>query len=135
MSLIRRLGGDEGVAALVEQLSARVKADPVMGPYFRDVDEEALNRHRAMFLSALLGGTQSYTGKTLPEAHGPFRLGDREFDAFLRVMRETLEAADVSMLDRQSVLRRLSRLRTDVVSRGVSFAPGAPAFGGPHSHD
>lgn len=135
MSLIRRLGGDEGVAALVEQLSARVKTDPVMGPYFRDVDEESLNRHRSMFLSALLGGLHSYTGKTLSEAHGPFRLGDREFDAFLRVMRETLEAADVSALDRQSVLRRLSRLRSDVVSRGVSVAPGAPVFGGPDAKD
>ncbi|GAA1687905.1 hypothetical protein GCM10009792_04620 [Microcella alkalica] len=135
MSLIRRLGGDDGVAALVEQLSVRVKADPVMGPYFRDVDEEALNRRRAMFLSALLGGSQSYTGKTLPEAHGPFRLGDREFDAFLRVMRETLEAAELSILDRQSVLRRLSRLRTDIVSRGVSVAPGTAVFGGPHTQD
>ena len=131
MSLIRRLGGDEGVAALVEQLSIRVKSDPIMGPYFRDVDEEALNRHRSMFLAAILGGLNSYPGKTLPEAHGPFRLGDREFDAFLRVMRETLEAADVAVLDRQSVLRRLSRLRGDVVSRGVSVAPGAPVFGGP----
>ena len=82
MSLIRRLGGDEGVAALVAQLSVRVTTDPVMGPYFRDVDEESLNRHRAMFLSALLGGLHSYTGKSLPEAHGPFRLGDSEFDAF-----------------------------------------------------
>jgi len=131
MSLIRRLGGDEGVAALVDQLSVRVTTDPVMGPYFRDVDEESLNRLRAMFLSALLGGLHSYTGKSLPEAHGPFRLGDREFDAFLRAMRETLEAADVSALDRQSVLRRLSRLRSAVVSRGVSVAPGAPVFGGP----
>ncbi|KQV26085.1 MULTISPECIES: group 1 truncated hemoglobin [unclassified Microcella] len=133
MPLIRRLGGDEGVAALVDQLSARVKADPLMGPYFRDVDEAALNRHRSMFLSALLGGQHSYTGKTVAEAHGPFRLGDAEFDAFLRVMRETLEAADVPAVDRRTVLRRLSRLRADIVSRGVSVAPGAPVFGGPES--
>lgn len=135
MSLIRRLGGDDGVAVLVDQLAVRVKTDPIMGPYFRDVDEEALNSHRSMFLSALLGGAQSYPGKTLADAHGPFRLGDREFDAFLRVMRETLEAADVALLDRQSILRRLSRLRSDVVSRGVSVAPGAPVFGGPEARD
>jgi len=135
MSLIRRLGGDEGVAALVEQLSVHVKTDPIIGPYFRDVDVESLNTHRSVFLSALLGGRHSYTGKSLPEAHEPFRLGDREFDAFLRVMRETLEASDVSGLDRQAILRRLSRLRSDVVSRGVSVASGALVFGGPETGD
>lgn len=48
-------------------------------------------------------------------------------------MRETLEAVVVALLDRQSIVRRLSRLRGDVVSRGVSIAPGAPVFGGPDS--
>jgi len=131
MSLHRRLGGEAGIAALVDDLSARVKADPIMGPYFRDVDEAALNRHRTMFLSAFLGGPESYTGKTLPEAHHPFRLSDREFDAFLRVMRETLDHSTVSFLDRRRILRSLERLRTDVVSRGVSVGPGQPRFGGP----
>lgn len=131
MSLYRRLGGEAGIAALVDALSARVKADEVMGPYFRDVDESALNRHRSMFLAAFLGGPQSYTGKTLTQAHGPFRLGDREFDAFVRVMRETLDASTVSFLDRRRILRSLNRLRGDVVSRSVSVGPGAPGFGGP----
>lgn len=117
MPLHQRLGGDAGIADLVEALSARVTADPVMGPYFREVDVEALNRHRAMFLSAFLGGSESYTGKSISEAHSPFRLGEVEFDAFIRVMRETLETSEVPPLDRQRVLRRLERLRGDVVTR------------------
>lgn len=129
MPLLQRLGGEAGVAALVDELSARVKADPVMGPYFRDVDEAALNRHRSMFLSALLGGAREYTGRPLPEAHQPFRLGDREFDAFLRAMRDTLEHARVSALDRRRILRALQRLRHNVVHRSVPAQPDTAASG------
>jgi hemoglobin len=131
MTLYRRLGGDAGIAGLVSAMSARLAADPVLGHYFRGVDLAALDRHRTAYFSALLGGGGSYTGRAIPAAHAPFRLGDREFDAFLRVLHETLDDSPVSAADARRIIRIVSRLREHVVSRGFSAGPAGPVYEGP----
>jgi hemoglobin len=115
VALFQRLGGRDGVEALVEDLAVRVREDPEIGHYFDEVDEVELNRHRTMFFSALLGGTEEYGGRTIRAAHSPFRLTEGDFDAFIRLITLTLAGSSASPRDQRSILRALERLRSTVV--------------------
>ncbi len=115
MALFQRLGGREGVEALVEDLAVRVREDPEIGHYFAEVDEVELNRHRTMFFSALLGGSEEYGGRSIRSAHAPFRLSERDFDAFMALITLTLAGSSARPRDQRSILRALERLRSTVV--------------------
>jgi hemoglobin len=118
MTLHRRLGGDEGIAALVEELTQRLENDVELGPYFAGIDLGQLNRHRAMFISALLGGNDRYTGRSMPHAHASLNLGERQFTAFMAVLESTLRDSAVTGRDARRVAKQLGRLRGHVVSGG-----------------
>lgn len=115
MALFQRLGGREGVEALVEDLAVRVREDPEIGHYFAEVDEVELNRHRTMFFSALLGGSEEYGGRSIRSAHAPFRLSERDFDVFIALITLTLAGSSARPRDQRSILRALERLRSMVV--------------------
>lgn len=119
VALFQRLGGRDGVEALVEDLAERVREDAEIGHYFAEVDEVELNRHRTMFFSALLGGSEEYGGRSIRAAHAPFRLSEHDFDVFIRLITQTLAGSSASARDQRSVLRALERLRPTVVHSSV----------------
>ncbi|MGK5552856.1 group I truncated hemoglobin [Actinomadura kijaniata] len=93
MSLYERIGGAETIAALVPRLYARVLTDHRLVSRFRGRDMGWLAYHQAQFLTALLGGPNTYEARGLRETHLLLRITEAEFDAFI----EHLEAAAGSL--------------------------------------
>ena len=92
MSLFEQLGGSHGVRALVDELSRRLAADPVLGPIFIDVDGPTLQQHREHYLAAILGGPENYTGRGLRDAHRSLELNNNHVDRFLHALETSLAA-------------------------------------------
>ena len=59
------LAAKPAVNAAVERFYVRVLADPMLAPFFTDVNMERLKGHQFAFLSQALGGPQQYSGATM----------------------------------------------------------------------
>lgn len=77
--LYDRLGGYDKILDLTREIVRLHEVNPDFEVMFRHVDGEQLARHVADFVAAGTGGTEKYTGRSLPESHSLLRLTDADF--------------------------------------------------------
>lgn len=116
MSLFERLGGAAAIGALIDDLSRRLLADPLLGHYFEDIDGETLQAHREAYLAAVLGGPEEYEGRGMRESHRPFAISNADMDRFITLATDSLRAASIAEPDAREVLDYFERIRPAIVA-------------------
>ena len=114
VSLYERVGGNRFFEELTSRFYAAVASDPVLRPLYPDDDAEleASRRHLALFLAQFWGGPKVYSEQRghprLRMRHSTFRIGPAERDAWLRHMRNAVQAAKLDPLDEMQLLSYLA---------------------------
>jgi hemoglobin len=88
-TLYERLGGREGIHAIVTDLVELHRINPIVGPRFRTSNVEKLQRLAHEFFCAGAGGPEKYTGRDLREAHAGMNISEQEY---LAVMDDVVQA-------------------------------------------
>ena len=129
VELLREIGGPAGCRALSEAFYARVKRDPVLGPFFPGVSLRCAVEELSAFLVQVLGGpgeaTQRRWWVSLRESHLRFRIGPREREAWLRNMCVTLEEAAMGDVPRDALRGLFEHSSAHVVNLGGEISPPA----------
>jgi hemoglobin len=98
-SLYERLGGDAALQAAVVGLYEKVMADPVLVPYFAELEMDAQTKKMIGFMKMAMGGSHEYSGRDLRTAHRPLvekGMGERHFDAVVTHLEATFEELSIS---------------------------------------
>lgn len=104
-SLFELLGGKDSIKAMVDVLQKKVLADPNLAPFFKNTDEEYLNKRLRKFFIFATNGTQEYHGKSIADAHMGRGIGDAHFDLFCGHIIESMKQLgvnDEAMLEQAS---------------------------------
>jgi truncated hemoglobin YjbI len=118
MSLFDRLGGAPAITAAAELFYRKVLADPLLAPYFGDVDMERQVAKQAAFLTMALGGPDQYTGRDLRTAHaGLAGLTDGHVDRVIGHLAQTLRELGVAEDDIAAAGAVAASARDDVLNR------------------
>lgn len=84
-SLYQKLGGMPAVNLAVDKFYDKVLADGRIKHFFAGVDMDRMRDHQKKFLTFAFGGTTSYDGQNMREAHArlveQMGLDDSHFDA------------------------------------------------------
>jgi hemoglobin len=115
MSLYSQVGGEAGIALVVEDFYSRVVADDLLGAWFSATDGESLRRHLRAYLAVALGGPEAYSGRSMRAAHAGLDITGTAFDAVLDRLADSLVAAGVDAALTVRVLRVIATLRPVVV--------------------
>ncbi len=116
-SLYRDLGGEPGIARLVDAVVDKCYADPRIQKLFRR-DEDAYFRERLREqLCQLGGGGCEYTGLPMDEAHSGLNLHEAEFNAFVEDARAAMGDIDISIGVQNRLLALLAPMHGDVVGK------------------
>jgi hemoglobin len=86
-SLYGRLGGYDAIAAVVNDLLPRLRADPLLGRFWRHRPEDSLKRSKQLlidFLCSSAGGPLYYTGRDMKSSHKGMSISESDWSAFLR---------------------------------------------------
>jgi len=116
-SIYARIGGREAVEAVVSDFYDRVFADPLLEPYFEDVDREALYAHQVQFVSAVAGGPVSYDGADMQEAHEGMGITGEAFDRVAAYLGEALSENGVAEDDVETIVDEVAALEPEVVDQ------------------
>jgi len=120
-SLYNQLGGAAAIDAAVEIFYRRVLSDAYIKVFFEGIDMDKQAAKQNAFLTMVLGGPNSYTGKDMREGHKHLveRLGLNEshFEHVLAHLRSTLAELGVGDEKVAEVIAVADSVRDDVLNR------------------
>ncbi|WP_226629765.1 group I truncated hemoglobin [Alloyangia pacifica] len=119
-TLYDRLGGKPGIAALVDDVIEAHMKNPVIQarflPYLEMPDRlETAKAHLCDFFGAGSGGPETYTGRSMVEAHRGMNISAGEYLAAMEDIMTTLEAHDIDEQARKDVLMISFSLRPEIM--------------------
>jgi hemoglobin len=117
-TLYQRLGGQTGVANLVDTFLLGILRDPVVGPTFADSSLLDLPRLKYSFeqqICEVADGPCRYTGPDMRTAHKGRNVTAAQFDAMGAVMQQSLADRGVDPAAANELLARLGAMRGDIV--------------------
>jgi hemoglobin len=120
--LFRRLGGQNGIHALVDDIVDAHMENPKISkrfePYAEDPERLAeLKAHLRTFLATGSGGPEEYEGRSMPEAHRGMNISEREYMAAVDDIMDVLRDHDVDEQSQKDVLLIAYSLRSEIIGK------------------
>src|SRR5215510_4401547 len=118
-SLYTRLGGYDAIAAVVDDLLARLRSDELLRRFWtspRSVD--TLNRERQLavdFIASAAGGPTFYLGRDMRMSHKGMGITKADYAAFMRCLSVTLDTFEVPEPERSEVVAFTTSLEPEIV--------------------
>jgi len=123
-SLYQRVGGDAGIAQLVDAFYARVLADPELSPFFSHVPMDKLRRMQVEFFSSALGGPVHYSGRPLAHVHQGRGITKDHLRRFTEHLLITLGTLQLSQQDIQSIYNRIALEADEIADDSAGYGGG-----------
>ena len=123
-SLYERLGGEEGISAVVDDFAQNVLADSRINKKFAKSDAPRLLTNLKAFVCFATGGPCRYTGLDMKTSHKNMGVTAGEFNALVEDLVKTLDKFRVPAKEKNELLGALAALRKDIVESE------SPATGG-----
>jgi hemoglobin len=121
MTLYERLGGVYAIAAVVDDFINRIMEDPRLNANPK-VNEAHHRVSRAGFkylvteqLCEAAGGPQRYTGRSMYDSHAHLDITEREWQAFLDDLQQTLNKFKVPQAEQSQIFALIASTMKDIV--------------------
>lgn len=115
-SLYERLGGEQGLRKIVNDILEKNFSNPKIGHHFKNVDMDKLKQLVFEFFSMGIGGPHIYTGRDMRSAHAHLGISQRDFSLGNDDVSEALKENGVSKAEIDEVIGILNSMKGDVVT-------------------
>jgi hemoglobin len=115
-TLYERLGGHEGIRAVVDDFYDRLVADEEIGPFFEGSDMELLRRTQTDFLCEAAGGPETYDAAPIREAHLHVPFTPEHIQRAVELLEESLDAFDVPEEDAEKVVGAVAAYESELLA-------------------
>lgn len=109
------LGGEPGIARLVDALVAEYHADAKIGFLFVETDDAYFKARLREQLCQISDGGCDYTGLSMEEAHSGMDLSEAQFNDFVDASRRAMTRAGFPIGVQNRLLARLAPMRGEVI--------------------
>jgi len=119
-ALYERLGGYNGISAVVEGLMGRMTKDARIAKYFVGHGDDSKRRLRQMQVEMICqatGGPCSYLGRDMLTVHRGLGISGAEWQVMITHLIGVLDSFQITDEDEKAVLELLGGLKKDIVER------------------
>ena len=114
--LYDRLGGQDAITAVVDDVVANIAADARINVFFANADIPNLKQKLVEQICAATGGPCTYTGKNMREAHAGMGVKEEHFNAMVEDLVKSLDKFQVKDPERTELLTALGGMKSDIVA-------------------
>ena len=117
-SLYRRLGGYDVIAAVIDDLFARMRADPRFERFGAGRSLDSRRRAQQLTVDQIClssGGPCYYTGRDMRTSHAGLGISESEWAVFLEMITKTLENHSIGPREQSEFLELFERYKNDIV--------------------
>ena len=121
-TLYERLGGYDGIAAIVDDLLPRLLGDPQLAVYWKGKCLDSLKKDRQLivdFLGSAFGGPVTYLGRDMKTSHDGLGITEAEWSCFIDHVNATLKNMAVAGREAAEFVAAAESLKGDVVDARV----------------
>lgn len=115
-SLYERLGGQDAITAVVDDMVANIAADTRINTFFANADITNLKAKLVEQICAASGGPCTYTGKSMKESHTGMGVKEEHFNALVEDLVKALDKYKVQDPERTELLTALGGMKGDIVT-------------------
>lgn len=115
--LYDQLGGQQGIAEIVEGLLFRLVENPRIGHHFANTDLFRLREKLIEQFCVEAAGPCVYTGDPMELAHAGLDLTEADFNALVEDLLDTMEALQVPVAAQNRLIARLAPMRGDIIGK------------------
>ncbi|HEX6471427.1 MAG TPA: group 1 truncated hemoglobin [Streptosporangiaceae bacterium] len=119
-SIYESIGGEEALAAVVDDLYERILADRHLAGFFAGAQMARLKGRQIEFFGQALGGPMVYTGASIRRAHQGLGIEMEHFALVAGYLGDSLRAAGVPEGTISEIIGIVAPLADDIVSSPVS---------------
>lgn len=119
-TLYTRLGGYDAIAAVCDDLLARLKADPQLARFWQNRAADSIRREQQLlvdFLCSSAGGPLYYTGRDMTTSHKGMGVSAEDWDSFVDHLHATLDKFQVPNRERGEVLAFVDSTKAEIVEK------------------
>ncbi len=121
-SLLDRLGGEDGIAKVVDTLVKNVAADNKINKRFAKLKGDKLDKFKSNVVAFICDAASpdgapacNYAGKNMKDAHKGMKIKEDEWTAFVQDLKSALDENKVPQADQDDLIALLGPLHDDVV--------------------
>jgi hemoglobin len=117
-SLYERLGGYDAIAAVLDALMVRIKADDKLRRFYDHRGADGIAREQQLFidyLCAATGGPMVYTGRDMKTLHAGMRLDEEDWKRGMAHLTATLDAFEVPEQEQREIMSFHENIKSDIV--------------------
>jgi hemoglobin len=118
-TLYTRLGGYDAIAAVVDDLLARLRSDALLSRFWtspRSLDTHNRERQLAVdFIVSAAGGPAFYLGRDMRMSHKGMGITKADYAAFMRCLDATMDTFEVREPERGEVVAFVTGLEPEIV--------------------
>jgi hemoglobin len=116
-SLYRKLGGKDGITAIVTDAYTIILADPRIKDDFDNISRDYLTRRLSELLCTLSGGPCVYHGRGMGAAHEGLSLTRAKFNAVAEDLQSAMDQHDVPYWTQNKLMALLAPMEHQIVTR------------------
>jgi len=116
-SLYERLGGEQRVRKIVNDILDKNYDNPQIGHYFQNVDMNKLKQLVFEFFSMGTGGPHQYTGRDMRTSHATLGISEKDFALSNDDIFKALKENGVNQAEIDEVIGILNSMKGDVVTK------------------
>ena len=116
-TLYGKLGGQPGVARIVEGAVTLFFADPRLRDDFDNIAPARLKTRLADFICQVSGGPCQYRGRSIAASHAALQINRARFNAVAENLQTAMEQAGVPYWTQNRLLALLAPLQRDIVTQ------------------
>ncbi|HEU0032103.1 MAG TPA: hypothetical protein VFQ53_15825 [Kofleriaceae bacterium] len=126
-SLYDRLGGNDAVTAVVDELVTRATADPRIKLRFFNTDAANLKKLLAELVCLVTGGPCTYTGRNMYASHAAMDVVEDELKALVEDLAAALDKLHVPDQEKSELVAALGPLTPEILAPAENLRPIADA--------
>ncbi len=115
--LFDRLGGEPGIARIVSLSTRNFLADDRIRAEFDNINMDRLQTMLTTHLCVVAGGTCTYRGRPMADAHRGLAIDRAKFNAVAEDLQAAMEEVGVPYRIQNRLLARLAPMQRDIVTR------------------
>jgi len=117
-TLYQRLGGYDAIAAVCDDLLARLQADAQLARFWQNRGSDGIAREKQLlidYLCASAGGPMVYAGRDMKLSHTGMGVSASDWEVFIGHLESTLDTFALPATERADVLGFIDSTRADIV--------------------
>ena len=111
------LGGQQGVANIIDDFIVEISFDKNIYPFFKNTDIERLRSKLQDQFCMVSNGPCEYSGDTMEAVHAGMQIDKSQFNRVVELLQNAMTNQGVSYADQNRLIQRLAPMRADIIHR------------------